>query len=160
MPVQLQGRSELIRAPRELVFQMLSAMGQGQLPGPQADRAKLLSRQDNRLIVEFHTRVGRRSYRTVEEVTLYPPERITFSHLEGPLDASWEEFLLEDHPQGTLLRYQGQFDYRFPLFGWFIAHLYIKPRYNRLIRDHLAHLKAAAEARAARSHVFRAGAQG
>ena len=147
MPVQLQGRSELIRAPRELVFQMLSAMGQGQLPGPQADRAKLLSRQDNRLIVEFHTSVGRRSYRTVEEVTLYPPERITFSHLE-------------DHPQGTLLRYQGQFDYRFPLFGWFIAHLYIKPRYNRLIRDHLAHLKAAAEARAARSHVFRAGAQG
>ena len=43
--------------------------------------------------MEFRSRDGRKMYRTLEEVMLYPDERITFRHLEGPLNHSEEEFV-------------------------------------------------------------------
>ena len=81
--------------------------------------------------------------------------RLTFHHLEGPLDNSEESFDLEERGDATLLRYRGEFDYKLPLLGWLIARLYIKPRYNKAIQTHLHHLKEAAEARAARSHLLK-----
>ena len=42
-----------------------------------------------------------------------------------------------------------------PGIGWFIARYYVRPNYDRVIRHHMERLKIAAQARAARSHVFR-----
>ena len=42
-----------------------------------------------------------------------------------------------------------------PGIGWLIATLYVRRKYNSVIRLHMDALKQAAEARAARSHVFR-----
>ena len=158
MKVQLTNRHITIDAPRPLVFQMLSAFGRGHLPGDDGESSKVLERDGDRLTVEFFTLEGKRRYRTVEEVTLFPPERITFRHLEGPLHHSSEEFRLEEVADGTELSYRGDIQCRMPWLpgmGWFIARFYVKPKYDRVIRQHMDRLKTAAEARAARSHVFR-----
>lgn len=156
MAVKLREQHVFINASRELVFQLLSAMGRGQIPGSGDEGARVLERRgEGYLVVEFHTRAGGKLWRTVEEVRLDPPDRMTFHHLEGPLDYSAEAFELEAQGEGTLLRYSGEFEYRLPVLGPLVRHLYIRPRYNALIREHMERIRQAAEARAARSHVFR-----
>ena len=158
MKVRLADRKLQIDAPREMVFQMLSAIDNGGLPGAQGESSKVLERRGNTIIAEFLTPSGKRSYRTVEEVQLYQPERITFRHLEGPLAFAEEEFLLMEQDKGTELQYRGEFEYRVPLMpgiGWLVGIFYVRPKYNAVIGLHMDNLKAAAEARAARSHVFR-----
>ena len=158
MKVKLSDQEVLIQAPRLLVFQMLSALGKGSLPGGGGESSRVLERDGDTIIAEFLTPSGNRTYRTVEDVRLYSPERITFRHLEGPLSYSEEEFLLDEVEEGTVLSYHGDIECRMhwlPGIGWLVARLYVKPKYDSVIRDHMDSLKAAAEARAARSHVFR-----
>ena len=158
MKVRLADRRVLINAPREMVFQMLSAFGNGSLPGPQGESSRVLQQEGNTIIAEFLTPSGKRTYRTVEEVHLYPLERITFRHLEGPLAFAEEEFNLVERDLGTELQYRGEIGCRVPWLagvGWLIATVYVRPKYDAVIRNHMEKLKAAAEARASRSHVFR-----
>ena len=158
MKVQLAQQRITIDAPRPLVFQMLSAFGRGHLPGDEGESSSVLERDGDRLTVEFFTMEGKRRYRTVEEVTLFPPERITFRHLEVPLHYSSEEFRLEEVADGTELSYRGDIQCRIawlPGVGWLIARFYVRPKYDRVIRHHMERLKIAAQARAARSHIFR-----
>ncbi len=158
MNVKLTGQSQFIKAPRELVFQMLSSFGKGSLPGAQDESSRILEQVGNSIVAEFMTKSGGRIYRTVEEVKLFPPERITFRHLEGPLAYAQEEFSFLESGDGTELLYTGEIKHRVPFLpgvGWIVALLYIKPKYDAVIRAHMEKSKAAAEARAARSHVFR-----
>ena len=157
MKVHLANQNITIAAPRPLVFQMLSAFGRGHLPGDDGESSRVLEREGDRLTVEFFTKEGRRRYRTVEEVTLFPPERIAFRHLEGPLHHSSEEFLLAEVADETELSYRGDIQCRMawlPGVGWLIARFYVRPKYDRVIRRHMERLKMAAQARAARSHIF------
>ena len=156
MKVKLKDQAVLIDAPRELVFQMLSAIGKGSLPGG-SEYSRVIERDGNEIIAEFITPSGSRVYRTVERVVLYPPERITYFHLEGPLSFSEEAFTLEETDTGARLNYWGVIEFKAPFLpgvGWLIALAYARPKYNSIIRDHMSRLKTAAEARAARSHVF------
>lgn len=158
MRVTLADQRTHIIAPRPLVFQMLSAFGKGHLPGDEGESSTVLEREGDDLLVEFITQEGKRRYRTLEEVKLFPPERITFRHLESPLYHSAEEFHLVEALDGTELSYRGDIQCRIPWapgIDWLIALFYVRPKYNRIIKKHLARLKEAAEARAARSHVFR-----
>ena len=158
MKVKLADQSRYIEAPREMVFQMLSAFGKGTLPGAQGESSRILKREGNSIIVEFMTPSGGRIYRTVEEVKLFPPERISFRHLEGPLAFAEEEFKFVESEDGTELQYNGEIEHRVPLLpgvGWIVALLYIRPKYDAVIRAHMENAKVAAEARATRSHVFR-----
>ena len=162
MKVKLAESTAHIKAPRPLVFQMLSAIGKGTMPGNQGGSSKVLERDGDTIIAEFLTPSGKRTYRTVEEVQLYPPERITFRHLEGPLAFSEEELNLTEQNAGTKLHYEGKMECRVPWMpgiGWLIAMFYVRLKYNNVIREHMKDLKVAAEARAARSHVFRQPAE-
>ena len=158
MKVKLADRKVTIDAPRELVFQMLSAIGKGRLPGAEGESSRVLERDGNTIIAEFMTPSGKSIYRTVERVQLYPPERITFCHLEGPLTYSDEAFDLIEQDGGTELRYCGEIECRVPFLpgmGWLTALTYVRHKYNSVIRNHMDSIKMAAEARAARSHVFK-----
>ena len=84
MKVKLAGRKLHIDAPREMVFQMMSAIGKGSLPGSQGESSRVLSRDGDTLTAEFLTPSGKRIYRTVEDVRLYPPPRA-----ESP-SATWK----------------------------------------------------------------------
>ena len=145
-----------IQAPRELVFQMMSHFGRGRLPGDSNESSKVLERNGNCLTVEFQTKALFATYTTVEVVNLYPPERITFEHLSGPLHYAKEEFRFEDvGKRQTELTHSGEFIWsRFPIFGWFGGIMYTRPVFERTIVKHLEQVKQAAEARAARSRVF------
>ena len=149
MKVRLSDRKLFINAPREVVFQMLSAIGEGSLPGSQGESSRVLEREGDTIIAEFLTTSGKRTYRTVEKVQLYPPERMTFRHLEGPLAFAEEEFNLMEQDTGTELQYRGEIEYKvrwLPGIGWLIARFYVKPKYDAVIGDHMEKLKAAAEA--------------
>ena len=82
---------------------MLTAFRRGRLSGDNAESTRLISEEGNVKIVEFHTKSGRSTYRTVERVILYPPERIEFEHLEGPLTFSEETFTLTETPDGSII---------------------------------------------------------
>ncbi len=162
MKVKLKDRKLDINASREMVFQMLTSFGngnggKGDRPDENGESSRVLERQGDIITAEFCTRSGRRVYRTVEEVRLDSPRRVGFRHLEGPLSAAEEEFLLSDKDEGARVQYKGWFEYKVPWLpgmGWLIAVLVIKRKYDGVIRDHMEKLKVTAEARAARSHVF------
>ncbi len=108
----------------------------------------MLEREGNRLLVEFTSRDGRKIYRTLEEVHLYPDERITFRHLKGPLHHAREEFRLDVVPEGTRITYQCQIECRMPSLpgiGWLVALVYVRPKYGSVVRRHMGLLKEAAE---------------
>jgi hypothetical protein len=157
MTINLSTMQLHIGADRRLVFQMLSAFDSGVIPGPEGS-SKVLSRDGNRLVVEFltpvNTPIGRRSIRTVEEVALFEPERIMFNALEGPLSSMEEEFQLSDREGCTTLKYDGRFIMPWRLFGWLIGRLYVKGAIRRVVWEHMVQIKQAAEARASRSKLF------
>ena len=154
--ITLRAHTVRIQAPRELVFQMMSHFGRGRLPGDNNESSKVLERDDNRLVIEFQTKALFTTYTTVEVVNIYPPERITFEHLTGPLHYAYEEFTFDEvNGRETDLTHSGEFIWsKFPIFGWFGGIVYTRPVFERTLVKHMAQVKQAAEARAARSRVF------
>ena len=155
-PIRLRPQTIRIDAPRELVFQMMSHFGRGRLPGDSSESSCVVCREGDRLVAEFRTRAGFFTYTTLEEVMLHPPERIEFRHLEGPLAYAAEEFVFRAVAERlTELTHSGEFVWSgFPLFGRLGGLIYTRPVFERAIAAHMAQVKSAAEARAARSRVF------
>ena len=154
--IRLRPHTVRINAPRELVFQMMSHFGKGRLPGDNNESSRVLEQDGNRLVVEFTTKTVIGTYITVEEVDLYPPERITFNHLSGPLLYVCEAFIFEEVGETEMnLTHSGEFIWSgFPLFGWLGGLFYIRPIFERTLAKHMGQVKQAAEARAKRSRVF------
>ena len=154
-PIRLNRHKVVISAPRELVYQKMSSIGSGRLKDNSSESSKVLQRSDDEIIVEFKSRAGPFTITTVEQVTLDPPNRITFQHLEGPLRYAREEFVFKDVDGGTELEHEGEFVWaRFPVLGWLVGRFFIKRAFERIIEDHVGRIKVGCEARAERSHVF------
>lgn len=155
-PVRIKCHEVMIEAPRELVYQLMSSFGRGRLNGASSESSKVLSRSGNDLIVEFKTRAGRFTVTTIEQVTLDSPERITFQHVKGPFHSAREEFVLREAGGGMRLEHSGEFVWsRLPVLGWLVGRFILKRPFERVLEKHIEQLKAASEARARRSHVFR-----
>ncbi len=153
--VVLTPHETIVNAPREMVFQMLTAFGRGRLPGSK-DKSRVIEQDGDRLIVEFTTDAIYKTYVTLEEVTLHSPDTITFKHLEGPLDSCDEVFTFEELPDGkTLWRHTGSFRLGWPVVGDAVGRNVTKRWFERVMRKHMREMKEAIEARAARSHVFK-----
>jgi hypothetical protein len=149
----------MIKAPRELVYQMMSSFGSGRLKGEEGSSSRVLERREGWVLAEFTTRVGRVTVNTVEQVTLEPPSRMTFRHVKGPFHYAREEFTLESVAGGTCLGHAGEFAWsRLPAVGWMVGRLALKPAFERVLAAHMEKIRVAAEARAARSRVFPAAA--
>ena len=149
MKVKLSNQSIAIDAPRSQVFQRFASFKKDKPPSETGEGATILERDGDRLLVEFVSQDGRRLYRTLEEVMLYPEERITFRHIEGPLNHASEEFRLSDVSEGTFITYRGQIECRTPFLpgmGWLLAFLYVRPKYGNVVKRHMRMLKKAAEA--------------
>ena len=156
MKVKLRQQSITVRAPRSVVFALISAFGDNggnnRSPNNDGEGQRLVERDGNRLLMEFRSRDGRKMYRTLEEVILYPEERITFRHLEGPLYHSQEEFVFTGVDSGTTMTHNGKIECRMHLLpgaGWMVARFYVKRRYERLVLRHMKSLKDRAEGKAA-----------
>lgn len=151
-PVTIQ-----IAAPAGLVFQMLSAIGQGaQRPG---EGSEVLARDGERLVCEFRTTVRlplgrRRSIRTREAVRLCPPDRLEYEHLDGPVRGLRESITIV-----SLAERRSRLDYRASYRpGGRLAdlrfRLLARAVIEHAVEEHFTDLRGRAEARAARSRLF------
>lgn len=148
-----------IAAPAALAYQMLSAIGQGaQRPG---ERAEVLERDGDRLICDFWTVVslplGRvRTVRTREAVRLCPPNRVEYEHLDGPVQGLRESITIESlADRRSRLVYRASYRPRGRL-AELRFRLLARAAIEHAVEAHFADLRQRAEARAARSRLFRA----
>ncbi len=157
MSVSIGPVSTRIAAPPPLVYQMLSAIGQGD--GRNGERTEVLRRAGDELVCDFWTTVSLpggvdRLVRTRERVTLQPPDTVLFEHLDGPVRGLRETIRVSPDPDGgTRMTYAGLFE---P--DGFLDHVRVRllarPVIGRIIRQHFDDVRKRAEARAARSRVF------
>jgi hypothetical protein len=149
--------STRIRAQPQLVYQMLSAIGQGD--GRDGERAEVLQRSDDELVCDFWTSVSLplmvdRLVRTRERVTLRPPDTVEYEHLDGPVRGLRETITVGPAPDGgTRMSYVGTYEPR-GILDHLRARLLARPLIGRVIRQHFDDVRQRAEARAARSRVF------
>ncbi|MGH2820435.1 MAG: hypothetical protein ACRDJ5_07265 [Actinomycetota bacterium] len=120
-----------------------------------ASAGKVLEqRSDDEKVVEFVTERAGRRIRTVELLKLFPPDRIEYSWLEGPLPRVEEEIELKERGDETLIAYRGAFWVRGPR-GWIAGRTRIKHSFEAEVLEHLNQAKEISEARAARTHIHR-----
>lgn len=147
-----------VSAPAGLVYQLMSAIGQG----PQAahDGANVLSRDGNDLVCEFWTEievpvVGRRTLRTREAVRLLPPNALAFRHLDGPVRGLTERISVE-----AIDERRSRVVYEAVLPGTRLVDRLkfslARRTIERAVATHFADIAARAEARAVRSRTHRA----
>ncbi len=146
-----------IAAPPALVYQMLAAIGQG--AQQDGERAEILERVEDEFVCDFWTRVslpiGRdRLVRTRERVSLRPPDRVEYEHLDGPVRGLRESIVVELAQRGgSRLTYAGVYHPR-GLVDRLRATALARPAIHRAMDVHFADVRERAEARARRSRVF------
>ncbi len=144
-----------IRAHRELVYQLITTIGRGKLAGSKDVSSRIISKDGDKIVAEFYTKTRWYTVTTVEEMTLYPPERIAYRWLKGPIKYVVEEFVLREAQNGgSELVHNGEFELKMPVLGWIFGRLWVKPRFEKVVIGHMEEIKEAAEARASRSHVY------
>lgn len=149
-----------IAAPRDLVFEVVSAPYLGRTPRSLGDRLEVLER-DERLVVAAHrSRLRYFVSTTVETVSFQPPERVTFRHLRGPVPHAVEEFVLRDRDGQTELEYRGEIGIDFWILGRLAGRYLARPNWERVVRPHLEEVKRSAEERSAARSRRRAGSGG
>jgi hypothetical protein len=137
-PIEIQ-----IGAPRELVFELLSAPYLGRVrAGPDLD---VLERSGELAVAAHLTRVHFYTARTVEAVRFEPPSRVRFRHLTGPVPEAREEFVLEEENGITLLRYCGELGIDFFILGRVAGRHWVRPQWERVVGEHLEQLREHSE---------------
>jgi hypothetical protein len=137
-----------IRAPLELVFEIIAAPYLGQ--PPTGSGIELLARSPELVVAAHHTPVHFYTARTVEAIDFERPARVGFKHLTGPVPHAVEEFVLSEVEGGTELRYGGEIGIDFFVLGRIAARHWVRPQWERVVREHLDDLKRRAEQRASR----------
>ena len=87
-------------------------------------------------------------------MTLFPPDRIEYEHLDGPVRGLREEIRVDlGVDLGTRLTYAGVYH---PTRTWdrLRAMVVVRPAIQRVMRSHFADVRDRAEARASRSRAF------
>ena len=98
-----------IRAPREVVFDVIAEPYLGRTPRAMASKLRVLERGSDMVLAEHFTPTGAgRVSTTVETVRFERPHRVSFRLVRGPVPHVTEAFELESVDDGTALRYTGQ----------------------------------------------------
>jgi hypothetical protein len=142
-----------IAAPRELIFEVISAPYLGR--APRGSGIEVWARSDAMVVAAHHTKLRFYTARTVEVVEFQPPARVGFRHLLGPVPHAVEEFRLEEVDRGTELRYGGELGIDFFVLGRLAGRHWVRPQWERTVSEHLDDVKQRAEQRA-RAHEARA----
>jgi hypothetical protein len=137
-----------IAAPAAMVYEMLCEPYLGRTPG--GSGIEVLAKGEDLAVAAHATKVHFYTSRTVEAVKFEPPARVGFRHLSGPVPHAVEEFVLTEIDGGTELRYDGEVGIDFFLLGRIAGRHWIRPQWERAVREHLEDLKQRAEQLAAR----------
>jgi Polyketide cyclase / dehydrase and lipid transport len=138
-----------IAAPRELVFEVISAPYLDRTPHALESKLHVLERGEQMVLAEHYTRVGPFLTTTLETVRFEPPERVHFRLVRGPVPHVVEEFRLCESGTGTEIEYSGTLETDLWAMGrlWGAA---VARRWDGAVRESLDAVKAEAERRAAR----------
>ncbi|HKH41531.1 MAG TPA: SRPBCC family protein [Solirubrobacterales bacterium] len=137
-----------IAAPRDLVFEMIREPYLGH--SPRGSSIEVLARGKDLAVAAHHTKVHFYTARTVESVKFEPPDRVGFRHLTGPVPHAVEEFVLAEADGDTELRYSGEVGIDFSFLGRIAGRRWVRPQWERAVREALEDLKRRAEALAER----------
>jgi hypothetical protein len=138
-----------IAAPRELVFEVISAPYLQKTPSALESKLRVLERGEDMVLAEHFTHVGPLVTTTLETVRFEPPELVHFRLVRGPVPYVVEQFVLRETDEGSELEYSGEL--RTDLWvlgrGWGAL---VASRWEAAVRGSLDAVKAEAERRAAR----------
>lgn len=148
-----------IRAPRELVFDVVAGPYLGKVPASMGGKIEVLARQGDLVVASHRTPLPFGDAITTESVEFERPERVTFTLLRGPVPHVREEFLLEDRDGETGFTYTGELGADLWALGRLYGGRIVRPKWEQVVRDSLGQVTAAAEERAA-TRVRRAGQTG
>ena len=137
-----------IAAPRDLVFEMISEPYLRH--NSKRSGIEVLARGDDLAVAAHHTKVHFYTAITVEAVKFEPPDRIGFTHLRGPVPHAVEEFALGEADGVTELRYGGELGIDFFFLGRIAGRRWVRPQWERAVREDLKDLKQRAEELSAR----------
>ncbi|MCA1726999.1 MAG: SRPBCC family protein [Actinobacteria bacterium] len=137
-----------IAAPRDLVFEIVSAPYLGQMPAFLAGKIDILERTENLVVALHRTPLPLRDAVTVETVAFERPARVTFKLLRGPVPYVEEEFLLEERDGETDFTYRGELGADLWALGRLYGGRIVKPVWQDVVRRSLEDVKQAAEERA------------
>jgi hypothetical protein len=137
-----------IEAPRELVFEQLSAPYLGRTPRETAASLEVIERGSDMVVARHVSKVAFYTSETVESVRFEAPGRISFRHLRGPVPHAVEAFELVERNEGTELVYTGELGIDFWLLGKLTGRYWVTPTWIGIVREHLEDVKTAAETRA------------
>ena len=108
-----------IAAPRELVFDIVTAPYLRRTPRALAGKLEVWERGSDMVLAAHFTEVRGRTTTTVETVRFDRPERIDFRLVRGPVPHVMESFVLDETETGTNLTWHGQLGTDFwAVGGW------------------------------------------
>jgi hypothetical protein len=133
-----------IAAPREVVFDVVSAPYLERTPRALAAKLEVLERREGSVTAAHFTKVyGGRTVTTIEDVTFVPPGLVTFHLVSGPVAGVEETFELSAAGAGTQFVWRGELSSRSRLWGRIVAR-----RWTAVVRHSLAQIVAESERRA------------
>jgi len=97
-----------IDAPRELVFEIISAPYLGRTPRSMEDKLRVIERGKDMVLAAHYTRVRGLVVTTLETVRFSAPNRIDFRLVRGPVPYVVEHFLLHERNGQCELEYGGE----------------------------------------------------
>jgi hypothetical protein len=138
-----------IAAPRELVFDVVSAPYLGRTPRALGRKLEVFERGEDTVLAAHHTRAYGLTATTVETVRFERPERVHFRLVRGPVPHVLETFELRERDDQTELEYTGELGTDLWLLGrlWGAA---VARTWEATVAASLEDVRAEAERRAAR----------
>jgi hypothetical protein len=99
----------LVHAPQQTVFEVISAPYAKRAPRSLKEKVRVIERGTDMVLAAHYTPIrGRLQATTVETVRFYPPERVDFRLVRGPVPHVAESFVLEAVDDDTVLTYTGE----------------------------------------------------
>lgn len=137
-----------IRAPRNVVFDLIAQPYLGRRTRAMADKIEVLQAGADLVLAAHHTPIhGRLKATTVETVRFTRPERIDFQLVRGPVPHVAESFTLTESDQITQLAYHGELGTDLWALGQAWGTL-VATRWRAVVADTLSTIKTEAERRA------------
>lgn len=143
-----------IEAPREVVFDVISAPYLGRTPRALERKLRVLERGTDLVLAAHYTPVGPLVTTTVETVRFEAPDRVHFRLVRGPVPCVVERFELRERAGSTELEYSGELGTDLWTLGRWWGRL-VARTWEDTVRASLDALTAEAERRTARRRRLR-----
>jgi len=153
---QLGPMTVVINAPRELVFEIISAPYLGRTPRSMEAKLRVIERGQDMVLAAHYTRIRGLVVTTLETVRFSAPDRIDFRLVRGPVPYVVEHFLLRDRNKQCELEYGG--DLGTDLWG--VGQAWgrrVSCVWEEAVRTSLEGVRTEAERRAGKQHKLGAG---